>query len=333
MVLLDLMASGHWERAEQVGAQCLQMAGQVHGSELQRQALLADIGLLAAGRGDAETARRNAAEVTAWSWPRGLKLLLRNAQRVTVRLCLAEADYEAAYQAATKISRPGHFPRENVQVGNDMLDLVEAAVHTGRLVEGRAHVAEAVRLNLAEVSPRVAALTLAISAMTAPDSEAGELYQAALTHPGIVEFPFEHARIALAQGMWLRRRLRHTQARVALELAADGFERLGARTWVARARAELRAAGAQVTRSAGGSVTLSAQERRVADHAATGLTSKEIAAALNLSPRTVDSHLKGAFRKLGITRRAGLSRALTDDDERSAQYRQAPGDRDPGEPN
>ena len=87
------------------------------------------------------------------------------------------------------------------------------------------------RLNLAGVSERAAALTLAIAAMTSPDTDADELYRSALTHPGIAEFPFDHARIALAQGMWLRRVRRHTKARAALALAVDGFDHLGAHPW------------------------------------------------------------------------------------------------------
>jgi hypothetical protein len=82
VVLLDMMAGGHWDQAEKVGAQCLEMAGQVHGSELIRQTFVADLGVLAAWRGDLETARRNAAEVTAWATPRGLNMLLRTAQRI-----------------------------------------------------------------------------------------------------------------------------------------------------------------------------------------------------------------------------------------------------------
>ena len=232
------------------------------------------------------------------------------AQRIAVRIALAEADYEAAYQAAIKISAPGTFPMNNVQVGDDMLDLIEAAVQTGRLDEARAHVAEALHLNLRAVSPRVAALTLAVSAMTAPDSEAGDLYESALTHPGIGDFPFDHARIALAQGMWLRRMRRHTEARTALEFAAETFDRLGARPWADRTRGELRAAGASTKRSLGDAETLSAQERRIADLAATGHTTKQIAAQLSLSARTVDNHLYRVFPKLGITNRAGLSEAL-----------------------
>ena len=310
VALLDLMATGQWEQAEQVGAQCLEMAAHVHGSELLRQTFMADLGVLAACRGDLETARQYAAEVTAWSQPRGMKMLLRTAQRIAARIALAEGDYEAAYQAVIRISPPGQFPQKNIQVGDQMLDMVEALIHTGHLEDARAHVAEAMRLNLAEVSPRVEALTLAMKAMTAPGTEAADLYQSALSHPGIVEFPFDHTRISLAQGMWLRRVRRYTEARAVLESAAEAFDRLGARPWAERARAELRASGASVKQSLGETVPLSAQEYRVAQLATAGRTSKEIAEIVSLSPRTVDSHLAKAFRKLGITRRAGLGDAL-----------------------
>jgi DNA-binding CsgD family transcriptional regulator len=310
VVMFDLMAAGHWEKAQQVGEDGLEMARQAQGEELLRHHFLAYLGVLAAWRGDLDTARRYAAEVTEWSRPRELQMYLHVTQRIAARIALAEGDYEAAYQAAIKVSPPGIFPPNNVQVADDMLDLIEAAVHTGRLEEARAHAAEAVRLDLSEISPRVAALTLAISAMTASDSEAGDLYDAALTHPGIGEFPFDHARIALAQGMWLRRMRRHTQARDALEFAAVTFDRLGARPWAARARAELRAAGASAKRSLGNWAELSPQEQRIAELAATGHTTKQIAAQLSISARTVDNHLYRVFPKLGITSRAGLSEAL-----------------------
>ena len=311
VVVLDLIATGFWPQAEQVGAACLEMAQRIPGSQLRRHQLLADLGVLAAGRGDTETARRYAAEVSAWATPSGVQRLLDAAERIAVRVGIADADYEAAYQAAVRISPPGHWPLHNIhEVADDMLDSVEAALRFGRPDEARALADEAARLNLAQISPRVAALTIAISAMTAPDADAGELYQSALTHPGIAEFPFEHARIALAQGMWLRRMRRHTDARAALGVAADSFDRLGARPWTERARAELRAAGASAKQSLGESAPLSSQERRVAELAAEGQTSKEIAAQLSISARTVDGHLYRAFRKLNVTTRAGLSKAL-----------------------
>ena len=80
--------------------------------------------------------------------------------------------------------------------------------------------------------------------------------------------------------------------------------------WAARARDELRAAGATVKRAAGHAATLSAQERKIAELAAAGQSNKQIAAQLYLSPRTVGAHLYRIFPKLGITSRAGLSMAL-----------------------
>jgi DNA-binding CsgD family transcriptional regulator len=314
VVMLDLIAAGRWDKAEQVGATYLEMSQQPEGSALVRHELLADLGLLAACRGDLDTARRYAAEVAAWSRPRGLNLLLDATRRIAVRVALAEADYDGAYQAAIAISSPGQFPPSNVEVGEDMLDLVTAATLSGHAEEASTHAAAAVRLRIGDYSPRVAAITQAVSAMTASDSEAGEFYRSALTHPGIVEFPFEHARIALAQGMWLRRSRRPTEARAVLESAAETFDRLGAQPWAERTRAELRAAAAATNQSSGESSALSAQERRIAELAASGQTTKQIAGKLSISPRTVDAHLARAFRKLGITRRAALTEALRQHD-------------------
>ena len=49
------------------------------------------------------------------------------------------------------------------------------------------------------------------------------------------------------------------------------------------------------------------QELHIAHHVAAGSTTKEVAAALFLSPRTVEAHLRSIFRKLGITSRRQLA--------------------------
>jgi DNA-binding CsgD family transcriptional regulator len=308
-LMLDLMAIGKWQQAEQLGAEGLDMAERIQ-EVLIRHYFLTNLGVLAAWQGDLDAARRYAAELTEWAQPRSLGLFLEFALRITVLVALAEADFETAYQAAVSICPPERLPPFSYQVSAGMLDFVEAAVNTGRIDEARTHVAVATRLRIAEVSPRAEALIIAVSAMTAPDPEAGELYESALIHPGLADYPFEYARITLAHGMWLRRKRRHTEARAALTLAAKKFEHLGARPWVDRAHSEFRAADAPGNRAVDRNAPLSPQERRIAGLAATGATTKQIAVQLTVSPRTVDAHMRNVFAKLGITSRAALSEAL-----------------------
>ena len=308
-LMLDLMAIGKWQQAEQLGAEGLDMAERIQ-EVLIRHYFLTNLGVLAAWQGDLDAARRYAAELTEWAQPRSLGLFLEFALRITVLVALAEADFETAYQAAVSICPPERLPPFSYQVSAGMLDFVEAAVNTGRIDEARTHVAVATRLRIAEVSPRAEALIIAASAMTAPDPEAGELYESALIHPGLADYPFEYARITLAHGMWLRRKRRHTEARAALTLAANKFEYLGARPWADRAHSELRAADAPGNRAVDRNAPLSPQERRIAGLAATGATTKQIAVQLTVSPRTVDAHMRNVFAKLGITSRAALSEAL-----------------------
>jgi len=138
----------------------------------------------------------------------------------------------------------------------------------------REYVAEVTRLGLAEISPRADALTKAMTAMVTPGFEAGRLYESALNHPGLAGFPFDHARVALAHGRWLRRQRLWSAARMTLDLAAGIFDRLGAASWADQARAELRAAKGSTERSLGAAAALSSQEFQIAELAAAGLTTR-----------------------------------------------------------
>lgn len=309
LLLLDQIASGRWAQAQESARLGVELTS-THHNELFRCQFVAYDGLRAAGAGDVGTARRCAAEVTAWAGPRRLGLLLGFAHRISVLSALAEGDYGAAYTAALRIGPPGEFPPYAHQAIDGLLDMVEAATHAGHLQEARAHAAAALELRLGDLSPRLAMLTSAVQAMTADEAAAGELYESALSCAAAAEFPFEQNRIRLAYGMWLRRRRRHTEAREVLASAADGFDALPAQPWAQRARTELRAAGAGVTRSKADAVTLSAQERTIAELAAAGQSNKQIAAQLYLSPRTVGAHLYRIFPKLGVTSRAALGEAL-----------------------
>jgi DNA-binding NarL/FixJ family response regulator len=100
-------------------------------------------------------------------------------------------------------------------------------------------------------------------------------------------------------------------AREQLNAALGIFERLGARRWMDRASAELRATG-QTKPRAGDNVLdrLTPQEFEIVALAASGLTNKQIAERLFLSHRTVGGHLHRAFPKLGVATRAALRDAL-----------------------
>jgi DNA-binding CsgD family transcriptional regulator len=115
------------------------------------------------------------------------------------------------------------------------------------------------------------------------------------------EMPPELGRTLLAEGR-IHRRARHKRAaKESLERAHRLFEEMGARLWAGQAKAELDRLGLRRTSGA-----LTVTERRVAELAATGSTAKDIAAALFMSPRTVESNLARVYEKLGVSSRAEL---------------------------
>jgi DNA-binding CsgD family transcriptional regulator len=114
--------------------------------------------------------------------------------------------------------------------------------------------------------------------------------------------PLEHARSLLVLGRIRRRRRRRLAAKDALEQALAIFDAVGSPLWARQARAELAAIG--LRRGSGEELTPS--EERVARLAASGLTNREVAATLIVSPKTVEAQLARAYRKLGIRSRAQL---------------------------
>jgi DNA-binding CsgD family transcriptional regulator len=121
--------------------------------------------------------------------------------------------------------------------------------------------------------------------------------------------PFHQARGELLYGEWLRRERRREDARRHLRSALDLFRQMGAAPWEDRAAAELRATGETIRkRDASTLDQLTPQELQIAGLVSQGLTNREIASQLFLSPRTIDYHLRKVFTKLGITSRTELAR-------------------------
>ncbi|MCG6498251.1 helix-turn-helix transcriptional regulator [Kitasatospora sp. A2-31] len=315
LIMLDQMGAGEWEAAERTGGRALRHSDE-HGHELFAQQTRAYLAQLAAMRGQTALARELQGVVDAWARPRGIGFLTQLADAAGATAALSDGDYEGAYLQAIGITAPGAFQPYAHQASRTLLDLVEAAVHTGRTAQARAHAQAALDANLPAVSPRLALVTHGALAMTADsEQDASEAYALAVDHPAAARFPFELARIRLAHGSRIRRVQGATTARQFLTPAANAFERLGATAWAARARAELRVSGVPARPAARTTSPLTWQERRIAELAASGLTNKEIGERTRLSPRTVSAHLYRVFPKLGITTRAALRDALTSLDE------------------
>jgi DNA-binding CsgD family transcriptional regulator len=128
----------------------------------------------------------------------------------------------------------------------------------------------------------------------------------ALGHLDCVDMPFERARTRLTLGRLERRLRRWRPANAAFLEALNLFEAMGTALWAAQVRAELDRGTPGRGRTAG----LTPTERRVAELAAGGMSTKDVAAALFVTPKTVDSNLSRIYAKLGIHSRIELVHAM-----------------------
>jgi DNA-binding CsgD family transcriptional regulator len=183
-------------------------------------------------------------------------------------------------------------------------DLVEAAVRLGQPQRAAEPLARFSQWARRADTPSTDGLVERCHALLDLDGDAERHYLSALK---LHEASFEQARTQLLYGAWLRRARRKADARTQLRAAVDYLDRIGATPWAERARAELRATGASIPRPGRtGPPRLTPQELQVARLAAQGLSNRDIAAQLFLSPRTVGYHLYKTYPKLGITARSQL---------------------------
>ncbi|MFV5998514.1 AAA family ATPase [Streptomyces sp. NPDC056231] len=189
--------------------------------------------------------------------------------------------------------------------------LVEAALPAGEADDARAVVEQIDHRTRTGRSPLLEQILDYADAVLAPDEEAENRYRAALGD-GSEQWPLLYAMTQFSHGVWLRRRRRVLESRAPLTTAESVFRSLGAMPRAELAAAELRAAGlADATESRNTAAqVLSPQQLTIARLAAQGLTNRAIAERLQLSPRTVASHLYQIFPKLDVTSRAQLAEKL-----------------------
>jgi DNA-binding CsgD family transcriptional regulator len=301
---IDDWQGGRWDRLLSLADEGIEMC-RIHGYRRYPGTLSRYLkALVAAARGEAPD--------TLAAWDRdGDQIGSQFVHHVRGLAALGAGDDEAAYREAAAISPPGMLAPHTPTALWVLLDLVEAAVRTGRLAEARAHVRIMREHNVAAISDRLALISAGCAALVAGADEATDHYERAFAVAGADRWPFELARIRLAYGQHLRRAGALGDSRYQIEAAYEAFDRLKAVPWMDRARARLRVMGGEAaTVRRGGAAELTPQERRIAMLAASGLTNKQIGVRVHLSARTVASYLYQAFPKLGITSRAALRDAL-----------------------
>jgi DNA-binding CsgD family transcriptional regulator len=202
------------------------------------------------------------------------------------------------------------IPGTEIMTASFIPDAVEALVSLGRSREAEPLI-EALERNgrrldrpwMLAIGARCRSMWLAAQG----DIEAAaDKAQEAMAEHDRLPMPFERVRTQLLLGQLQRRQRQKVHSRATLREALQAFQALGAPLWAHRVRAELDRAEAAPTHDR----ALTASERRVAELAASGMTNKEVATALFISPKTVEANLARVYRKLGIKNRAELGRVI-----------------------
>ncbi len=190
-------------------------------------------------------------------------------------------------------------------------ELIDACCRLGRAREARALADEFSAAAQAKGQPWSIARALRAQGFVALDNRFASAFEQALDQHANTPDAFEAARTQLAYGERLRRARNRKLAREQLRAALETFELLDARPWIDRTRSELAASGETLRRRDPSTINeLTPQELQIAVLLAGGRTTREAAAAMFLSPKTIEYHLRHVYLKLDIHTREELPRAL-----------------------
>jgi class 3 adenylate cyclase len=190
-------------------------------------------------------------------------------------------------------------------------DIVDALVRLGRHVEAQEAADRYQPTAEAKGQPFAMARAARARALVAGDYKYAEEYETALRYHESTPDIFERARTHLYYGERLRRTRHRVEARRQLRAALKSFDQLGATPWAERALTELGASGETArVRDDSSRQQLTPQELQVALTLAEGATTREAAARLYLSPKTVEYHLRHVYDKLEIRSREELRTVL-----------------------
>jgi DNA-binding CsgD family transcriptional regulator len=234
-------------------------------------------------------------------------------------LRLAQGEPTAALEDLLEVGRRQEIMGEPNPALLDWRSLAARALtELDRRDEALAFAEDEVRLARRFGAPR--ALGIALTAAGATQGGDGGLDRLREAEAVLAASParLAHAHSLSKLGSAFRHDGERDSARDALGRAIDIAHGCGATALEADALGELRSTGARPRRSATrGPAALTPSERHTAELAAQGLSNREIADALFVTVRTIEFHLNGAFKKLGIRSRRQLAHELMGEGDRS----------------
>ncbi len=300
-----LYRTGDWPAADALSAEALRIARE-RGVTFDTASAATTLARIAAVRGDETTCRELLSDARALAPPGSLAAAYAASAAGLLELSLGRAD-----DAVRELGQLGATGAGTMSplINQWLPELIEALVRDGRPSEAAVALASLEESARAGRGSLVRALAARCRGLLVSGPAAGQDFEEALRLHRQVNVPFERARTELCYGEHLRRGRRRADAVVRLRSALATFERLGAAPWAERARREL----APLQRRAGPPAELDAlttHERAVATLIGRGATNREAAAALFVTPKTIEYHLAGIYRKMGVRSRTELVIAL-----------------------
>ncbi len=305
-VAIDQADRGRWAEAQAGFSEAIGLARE-SGQHTDLVASLGRLASLEARQGRAEQSRQHAHEALVLARDMGLGLLEVWAIAAQGELELSLGHPEAAL---------AHFEEQRALLkSHNILDvdlspapeIVEVCLRLGRDGDAAEAAADYVRDAAAKAQPWAQARAERCRGLLAAEGKSDRHFEMALALHTQTRDGFEAARTHVAYGARLRRERQRLRAREQLRAAIDIFDRLGADPWSDSARAELAATGETARRRDATTLNdLTPQELQIALSLADGRTTRETAAALFLSPKTVEYHLRNVYRKLAIGSRSEL---------------------------
>jgi DNA-binding CsgD family transcriptional regulator len=310
LIARDQAATDRWAAAAATYQEAIELARE-SGQQAELTFGLAGLAWLQARRGREHECRACATEAFSLAEKLGMRVYEIWA---TAALGELELGLGNAARAAEHFEHQQQLLRDRAITDADLspaAELTDVYMRLGQGEEAGRVATEYIAAASAKGQPWPLARALRCQGMLAADSACTPYFEEAMRLHEQTPDAFEAARTRLAYGERLRRTRNRVLAREQLRAATEIFEQLDARPWAERALAELAATGeTRRQRDPSTIEELTPQELQIALLLAAGRTTRETAAALFLSPKTVEYHLRHIYQKLGIHSREELEQAL-----------------------